>query len=109
MFLLQYYPEYLKILNILHFTPRAYIGYLIFFKQNPQVKVTEHKIPQSVVELTDFVSFRTIIDLRMHLALDSPLSLAKNLQHYFAHSLKAVNSFLTYLKDNRIDDLEVQF
>lgn len=73
------------------------------------MKVTEHKIPQSVVELTDFVSFRTIIDLRMHLALDNPLTLAKSLPHYFAHSLKAINSFLAYLKDNRIDDVEVHF
>ena len=61
------------------------------------------------MELTDFVSFRTIIDLRMHLALDNPLSLTKALPHYFAHSLKAVNSFLSYLRDNKIDDVEVHF
>jgi hypothetical protein len=73
------------------------------------VKVTEHKIPQSVVELTDFVSFRTIIDLRMNLALDNLLSLAKTLPHYFAHSLKAVNSFISYLRESRIDDVEVHF
>lgn len=43
----------------------------------------------------------------MNLSLDNALTLAKNLPHYFAHSLKAVNSYLAYLRDNKIDDAEV--
>jgi hypothetical protein len=93
----------------LHFTPRAYQGYLLFYKQNPQIKIMEHKIPNSVIELANVYTFRTIIEYRMSLSLDNALSLAKTLPFYFAHSLKAVNSYLSYLRDNKVDDLEVEF
>lgn len=107
VFLLEYYPQYVDTLSMLHFTPRAYTGYLLFYKQNPEVKIRPHKIPESVIELTSTYAFRTIIDLRMALSLDNPLSLAKSLPGFFAHSLKAVNSFIFYLKESRTEDLEV--
>lgn len=109
VFLLEYYPQCAKVLNILHFTPRAYQSYLLFYKQHPEIKLSEHKIPHSVIELTSVYTFRTIIEYRMNLGLDNALSLAKSLPDFFSHSLKAVNSYLSYLKDNKIDDLEIEF
>jgi hypothetical protein len=92
-------------LNILHFTPRAYLGYLLFYKQNPGTKIMSHKIPHSVIELANVYTFRTILEYRMTLSLDNALSLAKTLPDFFAHSLKAVNSYISYLRENKIDDL----
>lgn len=109
VFLLQYYPEYVNNLNILHFTPRAYVGYLLFYKQNPHNKISPHKIPHSVIELASVFTFRTIIEYRMSLSLDNALTLAKTLPEFFSHALKPVNCFISYLRENKIDDPEVEF
>jgi hypothetical protein len=34
-FLLKYYPEHVHKLNILHFSPKAYIDYLKYLKEHP--------------------------------------------------------------------------
>lgn len=78
-FLLNYYPKYAEKLNILHFTPRAYSGYLQFFKKNSSVAVAQHKIPPSVIETVSSYYFRQIIELRMNLGIDNLLTLARSL------------------------------
>jgi len=82
----------------LHFTPRAYIGYLKFYKLNQENKILEHKIPQSVIELADYVSFKTIIEYRIALGLDNALTLAKALPDYFSYSLKPVSCCINAIK-----------
>ncbi len=99
----------MKTLNILHFTPRAYLGYLLFYKQNPHLTIAQHRVPHSVLELATLSSFRSIIDLRIALSLDNPLTLAKALPELFTHSLKPVNSFLFFLREGKVEDLEVEF
>jgi hypothetical protein len=64
VFLLKYYPEHVEALNILQFTPKAYLGYLSFYKERPDIPLKVHKIPPNVLQLSTSDNFIKIQELR---------------------------------------------
>jgi hypothetical protein len=83
VFLLQYYPQYVNRLNLLHFWPKAYESYLYFYQKNGSFKLQPHRIPPSVLEQATIYTFNKILGLRITLKLDTILSIAKASEDFF--------------------------
>lgn len=62
-----------------------------------------------MLELSSFDAFKDIIELRVHLKLDTPNSIARSISDYFVYSLSPVGVFLSYLRENKINDVEIEY